>query len=164
MSLKDEFLSAMSRQVSTVTVVTTDGPAGARGATVSAMTSVSADGEKPTLLICLHHDTKAASAILENGCYCVNILSQEDQHLSNIFASRTNLTGAEKFDGQETAEMSTGSPALSKALVNFDCKLQSHERVGTHFVMIGAVQSISQNDGEALLYGDRNYRASTPLD
>ena len=41
--LRQRFLSGMSHAACTVNVVTTDGPAGRAGVTVSAMSSVSAD-------------------------------------------------------------------------------------------------------------------------
>ena len=50
--LRQRFLTGMSNAACTVSVVTTDGPAGRFGVTVSAMASVSADTPKPTLLVC----------------------------------------------------------------------------------------------------------------
>ena len=49
--INDAFLQAMSRAANTVCVVTTDGPAGKFGVTVSAMTSVSIDDAGPSLLV-----------------------------------------------------------------------------------------------------------------
>lgn len=49
-SLRDRFVQGMALSAATVNVVTTAGHAGRSGVTVSAMTSVSADGEAPTLL------------------------------------------------------------------------------------------------------------------
>ena len=43
--LRQDFLQGMSFVAATVNVVTTDGPAGRSGVTVSAMSSVSADTE-----------------------------------------------------------------------------------------------------------------------
>ena len=42
-TLRDRFIAGMARAATTVNVVTTDGPAGRAGVTVSAMSSVSAD-------------------------------------------------------------------------------------------------------------------------
>ncbi len=49
--LRQDFLDGMSCVAATVNVVATDGPAGRAGVTVSAMSSVSADTEKPVLLV-----------------------------------------------------------------------------------------------------------------
>ena len=60
---RDNFLQAMRRVASSVTVVTTDGPHGRHGATVSAFCSVSAD--PPSVLICLRADSRIESRIQE---------------------------------------------------------------------------------------------------
>jgi len=38
------------------------------------------------------------------------------------------------------------------------CALKSHERIGTHHVMIGAVRAVRHAEGSPLLYGNRAYR------
>jgi flavin reductase len=73
--LRDRFLQGMSCAAATVNVVTTDGPAGRSGVTVSAMSSVSADGNAPTLLVCVHEKSPTARTIIENGCFCVNVFA-----------------------------------------------------------------------------------------
>ncbi len=157
--LKAPFLDAMSRHVSSVTIVTTDGPGGMAGATVSAMTSVSADGDAPTLLVCLHHETSCAPAIVENSKFCVNILAAAHEEIANVFASRVPPPGGDKFAVAAFAPMVTGAPALSEALASFDCALKSYEQIGTHFVMIGALQGVQSREGTPLLYGNRDYRS-----
>ena len=83
--LRAQFLQGMSRAAATVNVVTTDGPAGRAGVTVSAMSSVSADGDGagggPTMLVCVHHMSPAAAKIIENGCFCANILADDQSDI-----------------------------------------------------------------------------------
>ena len=76
-ALRTAFLEGMSRAASAVSVVTTDGPAGRAGVTVSAMTSVSADGEAPTMLTCLNATSSVLALVLKNGCFCINLLQSE---------------------------------------------------------------------------------------
>ncbi|MEM9582032.1 MAG: flavin reductase family protein [Pseudomonadota bacterium] len=156
--LKSDFIDAMSTLVSTVTIVTTGGQSGKAGATVSAMSSVSADGDTPTLLVCLHHEATATAKILENRCFCVNALRQSQADIANVFASRAGVPSGDKFDIAEFAAIETGAPALVSALATFDCALQSHERIGTHHVMIGAVKAVQFAEDHPLLYGMRDYR------
>lgn len=156
--LRDAFLDAMSGLVSSVTIVTTDGLAGRAGATVSAMTSVSADGDTPTMLACLHHETSAASAILENRCFCINVLASEQTEIANVFASRTPPPGGDKFGVCNFEPMETGAPGLLSAVARFDCTLISDERIGTHHLMIGAVRAVARGQGAPLLYGNRGYQ------
>ena len=72
---KAKFFQGMSHAAATVNVITSDGSAGRVGLTVSAMSSVSADTPRPTLLICVNENSAAASSILENGVFCVNAVS-----------------------------------------------------------------------------------------
>ncbi|RLJ41753.1 flavin reductase [Litoreibacter meonggei] len=158
LQLRDEFLDAMSQLVSSVTIVTTDGIAGPAGATVSAMTSVSADGDAPTMLVCLHHETSAAPAILSNRCFCINVLGADQSDIANVFASRARAPGGDKFAAGQFETMHSGAPGLTSALARFDCKLLSDERIGTHHVMIGSVFQVTRLDGPPLLYGNRAYQ------
>lgn len=156
--LRDAFLDAMSGIVSSVTIVTTDGEVGRAGATVSAITSVSADGDAPTMLVCLHHETTSAAAIIGNKCFCINVLGSDQTEIANVFASRSPAPEGDKFSVCNFEPMTTGAPGLKSALARFDCTLVSDERIGTHHVMIGAVRAVARNDGAPLLYGNRGYQ------
>jgi flavin reductase (DIM6/NTAB) family NADH-FMN oxidoreductase RutF len=85
-TLRRRFLIGMSHAACTVNVVTTDGAAGRHGVTVSAMVSVSADTPQPTLLVCIHHLSPVADALLKNGVFCVNVLREDQAHISDSFA------------------------------------------------------------------------------
>jgi flavin reductase len=161
--LRDQFLHAMSRCAATVSVVTTDGPAGRAGVTVSAMTSVSADGAAPTMLVCINEGASAAAPILENACFGVNVLGAEQQDVSDTFAGRTGPPGGDRFARIRWTAGETGAPLITGALAVFDCRLQSADLVGTHHVIIGAVQRVRVSEtGTPLIYGMRRYlRAET---
>ena len=155
--LRSRYLQAMSMAAATVSVVTTDGPGGRAGVTVSAMTSVSADGAAPTMLVCVNGNASAAAPILENGCFAINVLSDAQQALADVFASRQPAPGGDKFAGVQWQTGDTGAPLLP-ALASFDCRLQSAQLVGTHHVIIGAVQSVRMAaEGTPLIYGMRSY-------
>lgn len=155
--LRDAFIHAMSRAAATVSVVTTDGPSGMAGVTVSAMTSVSADGDAPTILVCVNKGASAARPILENGCFAVNVLEHAQQDIADLFAGRAETQGAARFDGLAVTRAATGAPLLP-ALACFDCELQSADLVGTHHVIIGAVRHVLvEESGTPLIYGMRSY-------
>ena len=96
-ALRRLFLSGMSHAACTVNVVTTDGAAGRHGVTVSAMVSVSADTPQPTLLVCIHHLSPVAGALLENGVFCVNVLREDQAHISENFAGRSGIRVGSHF-------------------------------------------------------------------
>src|SRR6056297_3656043 len=81
---RQNFIDAMRQVASTVTVVTTDGPAGQAGATVSAFSSLSAD--PPSVLVCLKDDSRIAKAVRENGVFCVNVLPEDAVKTAQSFA------------------------------------------------------------------------------
>jgi flavin reductase (DIM6/NTAB) family NADH-FMN oxidoreductase RutF/DNA-binding transcriptional LysR family regulator len=157
-SLRQRFLVGMSHAACTVNVVTTDGSAGRHGVTVSAMVSVSADTPQPTLLVCIHERSAVAAAVLENGVFCVNVLRDDQAHISDQFAGRRRARGAEKFECTEWTTQVTGAPRVLDALVAFDCRVTASERVGSHFVLFGSVQDIFVAGGGApLIYANRAY-------
>jgi flavin reductase (DIM6/NTAB) family NADH-FMN oxidoreductase RutF len=163
--LRARFLAGMSHAAATVNVVTTDGPAGRAGVTVSAMTSVSADTERPTLLVCIHRDSAAAGAILANGIYCVNVLRDDQSWISDTFAGRFRAQLADKFDCADWVPMPSGAPRVVDPLVAFDCRLVSSDLVGTHHVLFGEVGDIFIAErGSPLIYARRAYGAAARIE
>lgn len=148
----------MSHAACTVNVVTTDGSAGRHGVTVSAMVSVSADTPRPTLLVCIHHLSPVADALLQNGVFCVTVLREDQAHISDAFAGRSGAHGPEKFDCAEWSTQRTGAPRVTDALVAFDCRVTGSDRIGSHFVVLGSVEDIFVAGGGApLIYANRAY-------
>ena len=94
---RQHFIDAMRQVASTVTVVTTDGPAGQAGATVSAFSSLSAD--PPSVLVCLKADTRIAETVAGNGTFCVNILSEDHVEIAQRFAGAFDRTNPGRFEG-----------------------------------------------------------------
>ncbi len=155
MPLRDQFVEAMSRAATSVSVVTTDGPAGRAGVTVSAMCSVSAD--RPSLLVCVHHLSPACAAIKENGRFCVNVLRADQSAISDTFAGRLAAPGGDKFGCARWRRLATGAPALDDPLAAFDCTLMRHVEWGSHFVLIGDIVDVETDAGTPLIYVHRGY-------
>lgn len=156
--LKSQFIEGMSRSAASVSVVTTDGPAGRAGVTVSAMTAISADGAQPTMLVCLNETTSALGPLLENKAFAINVLRIDQNEISDIFSSRVDAPGGDKFNATPHMPGPSGAPRLTEALVSFDCRLLSAEKVGTHYICIGAVGEVhTASEGKPLLYGMRRY-------
>jgi flavin reductase (DIM6/NTAB) family NADH-FMN oxidoreductase RutF len=154
--LREDFLEGMSRAATTVNVVTTDGPGGRAGVTVSAMSSVSAD--RPALLVCVHQASPACQAIKRNGHFCVNVLRAEQAEISDRFAGRVRSGDGDKFAGASWRRLATGAPALDGALVAFDCTVMKQVDWGTHTVFIADVVDIELTEpGHPLIYASRAY-------
>lgn len=156
--IKSDFLQGMSFAAATVNVVTTDGRAGRSGVTVSAMSSVSADTEKPTLLVCINDASAGAAPVIENGVFCVNILRDDQSFVSDTFAGRYGDKGEAKFGCAGWTVLETGAPVMDDALASFDCKLTNDVIVGSHHVFFGEVQDVRlAESGSALIYANRGY-------
>lgn len=163
--LRARFLAGMSHAAATVNVVTTDGPGGRHGATVSAMSSVSADTPRPTLLVCVHRDSNSAAAIRQNGVFCVNVLKDDQSYISDTFAGRFKEQVKDKFDCAEWSTMATGAPRVQDPLVAFDCEIVSQDLVGTHYVFIGEVAEVFiAATGSPLIYANRAYGAASRIE
>ncbi|MEH7830084.1 flavin reductase family protein [Gemmobacter denitrificans] len=164
MDLRADFLEAMSRAATFVAVATTDGPAGRHGVTVSSLTSVSADGALPSLLLCIHHQSPAAAAMLQHRAFCANLLHEGQQTIANLFAGRGGPDRAERFAACDWQPGEGGQPMLAGATAALECRLATALLWGTHHVLIGEVTAIRlSDDPAALLYGQRTYRKSVHL-
>ena len=150
-----EFIAAMSRAVSGVSVVTTAGSAGRWGLTVSAVTSVSA--EPPQLLVCINRRNPLRSALISNGVFAVNMLSAAQCQVADTFAGRVSNGRPFDFGCAQWQTAESGSPLLRDASAVFDCVLRQSYAAGTHTICIGQVVATRSRDAAPLLYTGRRY-------
>lgn len=150
------FRDAMSRLGSPVVLVTTDGPAGRHGLTVSAITSVS--DTPPTVLICLNQNNHSHQAFLKNGKVGISILGKGHDELAFTFAN-SRLTAEERFTHGQWHTSPQGIPLLKNALATLDCSIEDTYQSGTHDVLFCQAHSITINDGtdHGLTWFDRAF-------
>jgi flavin reductase (DIM6/NTAB) family NADH-FMN oxidoreductase RutF len=160
----DSFRAAMRRVVGGVTVITTRHEGRPWGLTVSAFTPVCMD--PPTLLVCVNSRTVTASDISRDSRFAVNLLSQAQLHLSKLCSS----AGADKFiDGhvfpQSCLPERVTMPVLRDSIVTFDCRAHDIRRVGSHFVVVAAIEGVlAPESRRPLLYGEGQYLRGVALD
>lgn len=152
------FREAMSHFAAAVNLVTTDGPAGRRGVTV---TSVCAVSDAPaTILVCLNKASAANRLFAQNGVFAVNVLADRSEDVARVFAGEGRLEVEARFAAANWIRLATGAPILADALVGFDCRLIESRDVATHQVMIGEVVGLAEPQaGGSLLYRARGYHA-----
>src|ERR1041384_6569836 len=115
---KDDFRAALGRFVSGVTVVTARGDDDRPvGMTVSAFASVSL--EPPLILACIDKRASVHGRFSEGSYFAVNILSEDQEHLSRRFASKDQ----DRFNGTRYTESVTGPPLLEGALAYLECRV-----------------------------------------
>lgn len=155
------FRDTMSRLAAAVTIVTTDGPAGAAGFTATAVAPVS---DRPaSLLVCVNRASRSHGAVEANGVLCVNVLGDDMAELADIFAGRGDLAHAEdtasaRFARGEWTRLRTGAPVLRGAIAVFDCRITEIAAISTHDVVIGEVVAVTtEPDARPLVHCDRAY-------
>lgn len=159
---RTKFTEAMRRAATTVAVVTTTGPAGQFGVTVSAVSSVSAD--PPSILVCVNHGSPVAEAITRNGVFAVNLLDVHQQDISEIFAGRHPTSREEHLQSRAWTTLATGVPVLTGAAAVFDCRVAAQITFGTHLLLVGGVEELNfAPDAPPLVYHDRNYSSVVTL-
>jgi len=151
-----EYRDGMARLAGAVNVLTTDGPSGFAGMTVSAVVSVT--DQPPTLLVCVQRGSYAFPFFEGNGVLAVSVLAASQQNVAQVFADRA-ITMPQRRERVPMATGVTGSPLVEGALVAFDCRVSDRQVVGSHAVLICEVLAVHQGGGaDALVWLDRAYR------
>lgn len=145
------FRQAMGHFASGVTVITTEHEGQLYGMTVSSFASLSL--KPPLVLICVDSTVKCHDAIAGAGCFAVNILTKEQEHLSRRFATRD----IDKFVGVALRDGLLGMPLLDGALASIECRLHQTLPGGDHTIFIGEVVDAVVREGSPLLYYRRGY-------
>lgn len=152
-----DFRRAMSTFATGVTVITLASEDGVHGMTANAFTSVSLDPQ--LVLVCVNRQARTHAHLHEKKRFGVNILSEEQQEISDHYAradrhdSLTDLTGA-RFDFTQH-----GTPVLHGALAYLECRLHSVQEAGDHSIFIAEVEDVVVREGRPLLYFSSGYRA-----
>jgi flavin reductase (NADH)/flavin reductase/chlorophenol-4-monooxygenase component 1 len=155
------FRDALSKAVTAVTVVATDGPHGAAGVTCSAVSSVS--DAPPTVLVCINRRSAANPVIKANGVLSVNWLRAGQIALSQLFAGAGGVPMAERFSEHAWTTLATGAPSSRDALVALDCRVIEAMEVGTHSIFLARVLAAHHIDsGDPLVYCQRAYATTQP--
>ena len=150
------YRDAMSHYAGAVELVTTSGPAGRRGLTLTAACSVS--DNPPMVLICLQKQHEDNRIFLENGVFAVNSLAGSHEALADAFSGRTGLSQPERFALGEWQQLKTGAPVLKDAIASFDCRIAEVREFSTHYVVFGTVVGLQRlEEQEALIYLNRRY-------
>jgi flavin reductase len=154
----ERFARAMNQSATAVTVVTSEGPGGRVGQTVSAMSTVSTD--PPMLLVCISDRSPAGQVIRQNGTFRVNVLGIQHDHVSDTFAGRPwHGKGPWDFTCGDWILKPGVDPRLADAVSSFRCTLAQHVPAGTHGIYIGTATEVHSAEGvEPLVYLKRIYR------
>lgn len=152
----DRFRQVMGRAASGVTVVTSDGVEGRIGVTVSSLCSLSL--EPPSVLFCLHRESRSLPVLKTNGVFAANILAFGQQRVASSFAGLIPELRDDRFAAGEWTTLATGAPLLAGALCSFDCRLADVFEFGSHTIFAGEVVALETQGEEPLLYSEGDFR------
>lgn len=147
-----EYRLGMRQLAAAVSVVTAQSEGLRNGLTATAVMSLSA--EPPRIGIAVNRSASALPLLMQAGTFAVNVLRYDQAGIASRFAD-SRCKGAARFDGADWTQLVTGAPVLEGAAATFDCRVDSTVEVGTHLLLIGAVEAVSTREKERpLLYLD----------
>ena len=137
-----------------ITVITALGREGQPlGMTISSFNSVSLD--PPLILWSLSLSSPSLEAFRNASHYAVNVLSAEQEQLSNRFASRNG----NRFADVDVRPGLAGVPLIEGCCAWFECTQHAHYAGGDHLIFVGYVEQFEQNDAASpLIFHGGSYR------
>lgn len=131
--------------VTVVTAKPADGPP--VGLAVGSFASLSLD--PPLVLFCPAKTSSSWPKIEQAGVFCVNILAEEQEEVSRIFATKT----PDKFAHLGWRPGHTGAPIIDGVLAWIDCRVESVTDGGDHLVVVGRVLELEvAHEGKPLVF------------
>jgi flavin reductase (NADH) len=154
--IQKDFRSAMAHLPAAVNIVTTDGPHGRVGITVSAVCSVT--DSPPTVLVCVNRSSATHDIFNNNGEVCINVLSGEHEELARHFSGATKVPMEERFGWDIWEKDRASVPVLRDALVKIVGRISDHSVQGSHSVIFVQVDRIEvQQESDSLVYFKRQF-------
>ncbi|MFJ8132880.1 flavin reductase family protein [Streptomyces hydrogenans] len=139
-----EFRRVLGHFASGVTLVTTVDGAGPTGFACQSFASLSLD--PPLVAFMVARTSTTWPRIAAAGTFCVNVLGADQGPLCRAFA----VSGADKFAGVEWSPTPvTGAPRLPGAPAWIDCSITAVHTGGDHLVVVGRVEALGADDGDA---------------
>ncbi|HSL59632.1 MAG TPA: flavin reductase family protein [Acidimicrobiales bacterium] len=141
-----------------VTVVTAAPDGEPQGMTVGSFFSISLD--PPLVGLCADKRSTSWPRIDPAGVFAVNVLADDQAHLSSHFASKAD----DKFEGIEWRPGVTGSPILAGVVGHIDCRTEQSIDAGDHWIVVGRVVELDvDRETRPLLFFQGGYGRFEPV-
>lgn len=145
------FRQAMGKFATGITVLTTEVAGEIHGMTANAFMSVSLNPK--LILISIDKKANMLSKIRASNMFAVNVLAEEQQQYSMIFA------GQLKEDEKVSFARLNGLPVLQDALLTLACQVYAEYEAGDHILFVGKVDELQMKEGDPLLFYCGKYRS-----
>lgn len=148
------FRKALSHFASGLTVITSHIDDEPIGFTCQSFYSVSTT--PPLVSFSVKRESFSYPKIRRAGRFAVNILSDEQKAVSNLFAQQ----GADKWKEIDWNTSPLGNPLIGGSLHWLDCDIHAEHEAGDHLIVIGEVRALSLQQAattQPLLYFKGQY-------
>jgi flavin reductase (DIM6/NTAB) family NADH-FMN oxidoreductase RutF len=130
-----------------VTVITAIDDGAPVGMAIGSFASLSLD--PPEVLFCPAKASSSWPKIQAAGKFCVNILAEDQEDVSRVFASKAD----DKFAEIGWRRSGNGSPIIDGVLAYIDCDIAGVLDGGDHDIVVGAVNDLEvRHEGGPLVF------------
>jgi 3-hydroxy-9,10-secoandrosta-1,3,5(10)-triene-9,17-dione monooxygenase reductase component len=117
--------------------------------------------DPPLVLFCPGKSSRTWALIEAAGSFCVNVLAHDQRDVSAVFGK----AGADKFASIEWHPAPSGAPVLRGVLTWIDCAVESVLDGGDHWIVVGRVTALGeQDDQRPLLFYRGAYAVTEPAE
>ena len=153
------FRNTLGHYASGITIIAGHNGEEPIGFTCQSFYSVST--EPPLVSFSVMLNSSTYPRIRETGKFSVNVLSHDQDEISNQFARK----GTDKWAGINWAPTRNHNPVINNTLMWLDCTIEAEHEAGDHYIVIGRVNEMSTpewHNGHPLLYFKGQYRHLLP--
>ena len=136
-----QFRNVLGHFATGVTIITAMDGDEPVGMAANSFTSLSL--EPPLILFCVAHTSSTWPRIEAAGMFAVNILGEDHEGLSNLFAKK----GADRFSQTPWRIGVSGAPVLEEAIAYLDCRFEAEYPGGDHKIIVGRVLDLDMREG-----------------
>lgn len=141
-----------------VAVITAQHGGDLHGMVVGTLTSVSLD--PPLVGFFPGKSSQTWPRIEKAGRFCANVLAAEQLNVCKIFASQ--IEG--KYDSVVHTASPGGMPIIDGIAAWVDCRIDSVQEIGDHYLVVGAVEAMGQGSGSPLIFVHGGFCAPRSLE
>lgn len=151
------FRRSLGQFATGVTVITTDYQGQSIGMSVNSFAALSLD---PALVLwSIRKESSSLDAFRNAGHYAVNILSEDQVDVSNLFAKPSE----DRFSKVAWHSGHLGAPLLEGVICSLECKLHDVIDGGDHYILVGRVEHYATYPGKPLLFSQGRYSLTEEL-
>lgn len=132
----NEFRRVLGHFPTGVTVVTGIDDDGPIGMAIGSFVSVSLD--PPLVGFLPQVESSTWKRLKETGCFCVNVLGEDQKDVCGVFASKSD----DKFAGIDWTTEVTGAPVIPGSIAWIDCETHAVHDGGDHDIVVGMVKAL----------------------